>query len=257
MRISFTAAPVSQRPILKRQYADLLRSLMRSMKENYEELIQSSTSGAAPTGAYLSFSHHVVSLLQQHTTEIVEIDKYFTDSSAFPLPAADPNYVISRLKKYTMNLSRPGTQKELNVFLMTQCERVAQTGEWDLLVGWLDTAICETVELQTPDQLGFRGYFCCAILPAYIDVALRYPGGWVLATPMLKVAERVAMTMRAGVDATKQESRDLAMDMLDSILISIRRVIGRMIASVSSLLLYLFFFLFFFHCLPLLYLQSS
>jgi len=35
------------------------------------------------SGAYVDFVHRVVEFLLQYSTDIVEIDKFFTDSSAF------------------------------------------------------------------------------------------------------------------------------------------------------------------------------
>ncbi|KAK3060974.1 hypothetical protein LTS18_007300, partial [Coniosporium uncinatum] len=111
--------------------SSLLRSMMSAMKSNYLELQHGQHGHRSETvnGAYVTFVQQVVELFQQYTTDICPVDKFFTDSAAFPLPAADPTYVVGRLRGYGARLSDAGTVKKLAIFSQSVAERAAVDGE--------------------------------------------------------------------------------------------------------------------------------
>ena len=122
---------------LRQEYIGLLTRLMASMKQNYEELL----AGSSLRGNYVAFVQQVVEFLQQYTTEICPIDKFFVDSAAFPLPDKDPTYVVGRLKGYGLRSSDLRAQKQLAVFMQTVSERAAIDGQQAYLVEQLVRAL--------------------------------------------------------------------------------------------------------------------
>lgn len=175
------------------------------------------------SGAYVDFVHRVVEFLLQYTADIVELDKFFTDSSAFPLPAMDPNYVVGQLKKYVFGLSFSGTQKQLNAFFQTLSERAALGNEQDGLISQLSVALSEDFERGDPGRPTMRAYFVHAIFPAYIETALEHPAGWVLGVPALRALGNVTAELRFHVDSTRHASTASTISMLATLLDSLRR----------------------------------
>lgn len=175
------------------------------------------------SGAYVDFVHRVVEFLLQYTADIVELDKFFTDPSAFPLPAMDPNYVVGQLKKYVFGLSFPGTQKQLNAFFQTLSERAALGNEQDGLVSQLSVALSEDFERGDAGRPTMRAYFAHAIFPAYIETALEHPAGWVLGVPALQALANVTAELRFHVDSTWRASTASTISMLATLLDSLRR----------------------------------
>ena len=68
MGAKFKDAPRPTRAMLQQEYAEMLRGMMKAMKDNYDV----SKSSTAASGTYVSFVHSVVEFLLQHTTDIVE-----------------------------------------------------------------------------------------------------------------------------------------------------------------------------------------
>ena len=211
MRISYdNALSTSTTMLLRGEYATMLQYLMNSMRENYLTLHQSSCpnpsnpntpASSLRTDAYVAFVQQVVSLLQQHTPDILPIDKFFTDSSAFPLPSDDPTYLIGKLRNYGLKLTQPRTHKQLTAFFQTVCDRAAVDGEQEYLVNQLVLAM-EGERECGGDTLTLRSFLMRGVFPAYVQCAFGHgTAGWVLAMPIVRAATRVIEGIRAEVDS--------------------------------------------------------
>lgn len=192
IRIAYDDSPEGSS--LRGEYCILLQSLMRSMRENY--LHQ-----ASPNDVYVPFVQQVVSLLQQHTPDIIPIDKFFTDSSAFPLPSDDPTYVVGKLRNYALKLSQPQTHKQLAAFFQSVCERAAIDGEQDYLVNQLSLAM-EGEQEQSRKVVTLRAFLMQGIFPAYVQCAFEWKvAGWMLAIPVVNAASRAIERIRAELNS--------------------------------------------------------
>lgn len=170
-------------PGLRREYAGLLKQLMAAMKKNYLEL-----GSVDVKSAYVEFVQSVVEFLQEHTHDICPVDQFFTDSSAFPLPAADPTYVVGRLKSYVPKLSEQRTLKQLMSFVQNVSERAAVDNEQDYLVSQICTATVGTYERGDISKPSLRQVLLGAIFPAYIEQTFKTTAGWILAKPLLQAS---------------------------------------------------------------------
>ncbi|KAL1606822.1 hypothetical protein SLS60_004231 [Paraconiothyrium brasiliense] len=166
---------------VKGSYAAVLKDFMTAMKNNYHQL----GSGTAVTGAYVEFVQKVVQFLQQYTADIHPVLDFFTNSVAFPLPAADPTYVVGRLCGYAPKLSQPGISKQLSVFVQTVAQQAATGGHQLYLVHQLQTALC-TDEAPLRDRNALRDTLLQGIFPAYIEVAFTSAVGFVIAQPVMQ-----------------------------------------------------------------------
>lgn len=185
----------SQFAEIKNAYAEILRQLMQTMKSNHQELQSYQSIDVADKnvqGAYVEFVQHVVSYLQQHTADFCQVDKFFTDSSAFPLPATDPTYVVGKLKGCALKLTESGPRTELAVFIQTVSERAAVDGQQQYLVNQLVTAMCGDPEMGSSGAPILRLVLLTTIIPAYINSALGSACGWIIALPLLHACEVVA-----------------------------------------------------------------
>ncbi|MCJ1464731.1 hypothetical protein MMC07_003344 [Pseudocyphellaria aurata] len=192
----------SNLPIKRQEYQVLVRHLMNAMKRNYQELGHASNA----SGSYVEFVQRIIGFLQQHTLDICPIDRFFTDSTAFPLPAADPSYVIGRLKNYGLRLQDSRTPKQLAVFLQSVSERAAVDGQQVYLVGQLHTAMSNVVELGDLAKPTLQSFLIEAIVPAYIDVAFSTSSGWLLASPLLQALRNIFRGLLTSLDGTKAAS---------------------------------------------------
>ncbi|KAF8473981.1 Mus7/MMS22 family-domain-containing protein [Kalaharituber pfeilii] len=212
MRISYDISSPSMAPCLRREYTTMLQSMMDSMRENYVCLqtqwttSNTTISSAAKNDDYVLFVQQVVELLQQHTIDIVPVDKFFTDSSAFPLPATDPTYVIGKLRNYGLKLSSPRAHKQLTAFFQTVCERAAVDGQQEYLVDQLIRAL--TGEQERGGKIGgdtpptLRAFFLHTVFPAYMECAyLPDQAGWILATPIIRAATHIISRIQEDVDS--------------------------------------------------------
>lgn len=179
---------------LRRTYAELLRHLMQAMKENYQDLQVSQTgevANAQVQGAYAEFVQHIVSVMQQYTAEIQQIDRFFTDSAAFPLPATDPTYVVGRLRSYVLRLAETKKRNQLAIFVQSVSERAAVDGQQSYLVNQLTTAMVDTIERGNQRLPSLRQVLLTAIFPAYIEQALSTAFAWVVALPILQACGHI------------------------------------------------------------------
>lgn len=190
MRVSLESAvfePSVNGNELRQEFKDLLKHLMATMKRNYQELGH----GSNARGSYVDFVHRVIELLQQHTSTIFPIDRFFTDNGAFPLPATDPTYVVAQLKNYGLRLQDARTPKQLAVFLQSVSERAAIDGQQPYLVGQLHTAMSNAFEDGVSTTPTLRTFLVKNIIPAYVEMAFSTACGWVLAMPYLQALQEV------------------------------------------------------------------
>ena len=187
---------------LRQEYKDLLKHLMGRMKYNYQELGH----GSNVRGAYVNFVHSVVEFLQQHTSTICPIDRFFTDNGTFPLPATDPTYVVGQLKSYALRLQDARTPKQLVAFLQSISERAAIDGQQPYLVDQLHAAMSNTFEDGTDARPTLRSFIVKAILPAYISMAFTQESGWILALPFLQAVRKVFGELLLDFDSTNIDS---------------------------------------------------
>lgn len=178
-------------PQIRRSYSDILRQLMQAMKSNYQDLqlsqsVESAASGVQ--GAYVVFVQDVVSFLQQYTHDICPVDRFFLDSSAFPLPAADPTYVIGKLRRFVSKLAEEKTRKTLVTFLHTVSERAALDNQQTYLADQFFKAMSGTDELGDPEAPSLRHIVLTSVFPAYIETALKSACTWIFALPMLEAS---------------------------------------------------------------------
>ncbi|CAF9941895.1 MAG: hypothetical protein ALECFALPRED_009372 [Alectoria fallacina] len=187
---------------LRQEFKDLLKHLMTTMRRNYQELGH----GSNARGAYVDFVHRVIEVLQQHTSTICPIDRFFTDNGAFPLPATDPTYVVAQLKNYGLRLQDARTPKQLAVFLQSVSERAAIDGQQPYLVGQLHAAMSnafEDVESSTPS---LRSFLVKNIVPAYIEMAFSTACGWILAMPYLEALQEIFRELLKDLDGANPGS---------------------------------------------------
>ncbi|KAF1851925.1 uncharacterized protein K460DRAFT_362697 [Cucurbitaria berberidis CBS 394.84] len=175
---------------VKRLYAALLKDFMMSMKHNYQQLRQGNT----VTGAYVEFVQKIVQFLKQYTGDICPVLPFFTDSVAFPLPAADPTYVVGRLCGYAPKVSDAGTAKQLSVFIQTVAQQAAADNQQLYLVNQLTTALCAD-EAPPADRAALRSVLLKGIFPAYLEEAFSSSTAFVIARPILQSLPSVFDTM--------------------------------------------------------------
>ena len=182
---------------LKQEYRGLLKHMMGAMKANYQAICQDQLDGAA----YIQFLHRIIELLQQYTTEICPIDKFFTDSGSFPLPAADPTYVAGRLKGYGLQLAETRTQKQLISFFQNVSERAAADGQQEYLIEQLHAATSRASGFPSTGQANLRPFFLSVLFDTYLQVALETPTGFLLLQPVMETADQIVEDLLLDVNA--------------------------------------------------------
>ena len=203
---------------LRQEFKDLLKQLMATMKRNYQELGH----GSNARGAYVDFVHRVIEFLQQHTSTICPIDRFFTDKGAFPLPATDPTYVVGQLKNYGLRLQDARTPKQLAVFLQSVSERAAIDGQQPYLAGQLRNAISNAFEDGISSTPTLRFFLVKNIVPAYIEMAFSTACGWILAVPYLQALQEVFRELLTDLDGANPSSVAAIASTITSFLDSMR-----------------------------------
>lgn len=146
--------------------------------------------GDPAQGAYVDFVQHIVSFMQQYTTNICQVDSFFTDASVFPLPVSDPKYMVGKLKSYIPKLSESPARKQLAAFIKTVSERAAADGQQEYLVEQLVAAMSGTLEQGDSSAPSLRYVLMTSILPVYIENALSTASSWIVAKPILEACGR-------------------------------------------------------------------
>ena len=186
---------------LRQEYKNILRNMMHALKQNYEELGQISDL----RGSYVVFAQGVVQSLQEHSSRIHPIDRFFTDDASFPLPTADPSYAIGQLKNYALRLRDSGTPKQLAVFVQSLLERASLEGQQTNLTEQILSAFSSSRKEQEP-VLRLRAIFMKSFTPAYIKNALGHPCGWIFAVPLMLALGEVSQYLMPELDAFNPRS---------------------------------------------------
>ena len=210
---------------LRQDYVALVKHLMNAMKRNYQELGH----GSNVRGTYVEFVQRVVEFLQQNTTDICPVDRFFTDSTAFPLPATDPTYVVGRLKNYGLRLHDSRTPKQLAVFLQSVSERAAVDGQQVYLVDQLHAAMSDVPKCGDAGKPTLQSFLIHAIVPAYIEVAFSTSSGWLLASPMLQAIRNVFRNLLASLDGASADSIARVLSIMTAFLDAARKSIHLLI----------------------------
>ena len=203
---------------LKQEYKDLLKHLMNAMKHNYQELGPASN----VRGAYVQFAQDIVESLQQHTSTICPVDRFFTDSSAFPLPVEDPLYVVGQLKNYGLRLQDTRTPKQLAVFLQSITERAVTESQQQYLIDQLYTAVSSEFERGDTGKPTLRSFLIQAIVPAYIEIGFSTPCGWLLLSPILQALQQIFDDLLGVLDGTDEASVAVVSSTMTGFLQSLR-----------------------------------
>ncbi|KAF2796839.1 hypothetical protein K505DRAFT_323028 [Melanomma pulvis-pyrius CBS 109.77] len=196
----------------KRGYAIMLKTLMEVMKSNYQQLRQ----GSSVTGAYVEFVQKIVQFLKQYTPDILPVLPFFTDSVGFPLPAADPKYVVGRLCGYAPKLTTPGVAKQLSTFMQTVAQQAACDNQRMYLVSQLSAALCNNAA-PSAESATLRNVLLQGIFPAYIKAAFSSTIGMVIASPILQALKLILETMFFDFDVTDESSVQSILDSISSI----------------------------------------
>ena len=192
------------RALKRQEYVEILKTLMTSMKNNYQELGH----GSQVRGAYVEFVQKVVEFLQQYSAEICPVDQFFTDSAAFPLPVKDPTYVVGRLRNYGLRLQEGRTLKQLATFVQASSERACVDGQQQYLIEQLHTAMSKNFENGDQSKPTLRSFLIQAIFPAYLEVAMSTSCGWLLAMPILEALRRTMSCIIGDLDGANGRSVD-------------------------------------------------
>ncbi|KZZ95154.1 Methyl methanesulfonate-sensitivity protein 22 [Ascosphaera apis ARSEF 7405] len=173
---------------INESYRELIETLMRTMRANYQELGQGNQH---IQGQYVGFVHRIVAFLQQHVQQICPLDGFFTDPKAFPLPADDPSYIAAKLLSYEVRLSNEKIGMQLVTFIQSVSERAAVDGQQAYFVDQLYSAISQSLEKtrgrQEPMMLNI---IIACVLPGYMEVSLKDPVAWILVRPFLQSLTR-------------------------------------------------------------------
>ncbi|KAF2834602.1 hypothetical protein M501DRAFT_1000051 [Patellaria atrata CBS 101060] len=207
---------------LQRDYAEILKQLMATMKSHYlynelhEELMVKD--------AYVNFIQCVVEYLQQYTTDICPVDRFFTDSSAFPLPATDPTYVVGQLKGYSTKLTDAKTTKKLVAFFQAVSERAATDNQQSYLAGQLHSAFLG--QFEDGKRILLRQVFLQDIFPAYIQAAFLTSTGWIIAIPVFQTIRLGFDDMLSQFSSTDSQSEEIVESILDDTLQIFQQTVG-------------------------------
>ncbi|KAI5293933.1 hypothetical protein KEM52_004985, partial [Ascosphaera acerosa] len=150
-------------------YRQLIEGLMQAMKANYQEL---GTAAQRSQGQYVDFVQSVIGLLQQHVQHICPLDSFFTNPKTFPLPTADPTYLVARILSYELRLDDPKTGKQLVTFIQSVLERVILDGQQDYFASQLRADTAE----QSPVTADFQNLraFASSELATWLETTWAY-----------------------------------------------------------------------------------
>jgi Mus7/MMS22 family len=200
---------------IKQQLITLLKDMMNAMKKNYLELRQ----GDRFSGAYVSFVQELIGYLHQYTVEICQVDRFFTQSSEFPLPEQDPAYVVGKLKGYGNRIGEQRTAHTVAHFLESLCERAILDGQTDCLISQLKRATDSTDGYD--NTLTLRTLLLQTIFPVYMDNSLNNNTGWLLCLPIMPVISHLLRNSIYYMDSNSHESLSTTQGILMTSLSSI------------------------------------
>jgi hypothetical protein len=201
----------------KREFVDMLKAAMQHMRSTYEQLqnLSGRLGGSSydnVKGAYVEFVQSIISLMQQHTSEICPIDPFFVDSAVFPLPLDDPTYVKAKLKSYESKLGDSRARKQLAVFVQTVSERAASENQQAYLI----KQMYETLTGKASREL--RSVVLTALLPAYVNCSDTSIRGCILATPLVEASAMVLHDLIYDLDLTDEKGMNADIDTITCVL---------------------------------------
>jgi hypothetical protein len=219
-------------PELGRNYSKLFRQVMDAMKSNYQDLQLSHSSDTADStvqGAYVIFVQEVVGFLQQYAIEgICTIDRFFLDSSAFPLPADDPTYVVGKLKKHVSKLAEARTRKQLAIFIHNISERAAIDQQQAYLTDQMHRAMSGITESGDPNMPSLRYVLFTSIIPAYLENAIDDNVTWILALPMVEASGKTVADLLYDTDFESEDGVAAAIEQVGALLSSVKTSLARL-----------------------------
>jgi hypothetical protein len=204
---------------LRQEYTTYLKQLMSAMKTNYTALQHH---GENVTGTYVVFVQRIVEFLQQYTFDICPVDKFFTDSIIFPLPANDPLYVVGKLKGYATKLADAKEVRRLAGFFQSVSERAAVDNEQEYLIDQLQKALLGDLKIRGPS---LKAILIQEIFPAYLESSFTTEAGWIMAKPVLVACARTFDRFLYDFHVDDDFSVDAALGIMESLLAVLPRVI--------------------------------
>jgi hypothetical protein len=207
---------------LRSEYTSVLNHVMLRMRRNYEEIRQ----GEIVAGAYVAFVQSMIEFMQQYTADICPVDKYFMDSTAFPLPTNDPTYLVGRLKSYDSKLGDAKMVKQLIVFVQNVSERAAVDNEQGYLITQLASAMGGSFESEQPGKSSLRSVLLQVVFPAYIEASLAGSPAWIPARPLLSVCCTIFKDLLFKFSVTNALSMQATMVTLTTILSSLMKAVS-------------------------------
>ncbi|KAI9804737.1 MAG: hypothetical protein M1825_001105 [Sarcosagium campestre] len=206
------------------EYGKMLRHMMTAMKSNFLEL-QRQKSATAP---YVKFVQCVIEAMQQHTGDICVVDNFFTSSAVFPLPVADPSYVVGKLKGYAAGLSTKQTQKRLVSFTQPLFERAAFDGQQAELADQLFSAMVQLYEAGSETAPTLRYFMVHAVFPPYLLLGIDPLVGWIYTKPSLHALTKSFADLHRDVDTFNPACAQSAADILNSATGTLRLLLANM-----------------------------
>lgn len=226
-------------PDLGRSYSELAQQVMKAMKANYQELqqnLEGDVANANLRGDYVDFVQEVVAFLQQYSIEgVYTVDRFFLDSSAFPLPADDPTYVVGRLRKHVPRLAEAKTRKQLATFLHNISERAAFDQQQAYLIDQLHRSMSGTTDLGNMYAPSLRHVLLTSIIPAYIESAIGDDFTWILAAPMIMASARSVADLLYDTDLSSEDSIAASTEQMASLLGAAHKALAQLHANMEVL----------------------
>lgn len=227
----------SRSPELRSTYGIMLRQMMSVMKNYYQELqstVNVEVADAGATGAYVNFVQQIVASLQQFTLDISPVDRFFLDSSAFPLPAGDPTYVVGRLRSYAPKLQESHGRAQLAVFVQSVMERALVDGQQDYLIDQMSTAMVgvDMLSCQLPTLWQVMSH---SLLTVYISRSFETQSSWIAVVLLLQACIRAAPKIFYNIDIGDGAMVQAAITSLGSVLHSISQQVATVLSQ-STLL---------------------
>ncbi|EWC47643.1 hypothetical protein DRE_03263 [Drechslerella stenobrocha 248] len=234
-RVQASTVDYRQQSGLKMEYAKILQDLMNTMKRNYTEIHSHSktTTTGVVASSYVNFCQQIVEQLQQYTTDICPIDKFFVDSVTFPLPANDPIYVTSKLKGYALKLGKSGGFTSFIQFFQNTCGRVAAEGQQGYFIKQIINAFEEQGERESvlAGRSTLREVCMLAVFGTYIKRSMEGLANLIIAVPIVLVAEKTVKKLACEFDGLEEDRRidrhisGFLVTLLDAIVVAVDKAI--------------------------------
>ena len=147
---------------------DIMHSLLRSMKANYQELDAGGDQSAR--NQYIAFVHRILDDMSIFLPEHRKLEPFFGDASSFPQPGSS---VYVTLRQYSLGLSSSASQKSLVTFIHTILERAALEDTQDVLQKQLMNALDNTEDDMAEMRnhaADLQHFLLKHVFPAYLEL---------------------------------------------------------------------------------------